>query len=290
MKNAIAKATILSQALPYIQQYNKKIIVIKYGGNAMQDETLKQNVINDIVLLSAIGVKVVVVHGGGPKIDEILTKMNQEIKFIDGLRYTDEDCMEVVQMVLAGKMNKDLVSMIHQAGSKAVGISGMDAGLLKVEPFPHTTDLGYVGKIIGVDEQIVFDLLDNGYIPVIASVGCDENNHSYNVNADLAAASIAAKLQAENIILVSNIPGLLENPKQEETLISQVSTNEIQELKKRGIIAGGMIPKVDCCVEAIACGVKKACIIDGRIPHSLLIEILSDDGIGTMIMGEQYEL
>ncbi len=287
MKNAIEKATTLSQALPYIQAYNNKIIVVKYGGNAMKDEELKKNVIQDIVLLSEIGVKVVVVHGGGPKIDEVLTKMNKEIKFIDGLRYTDEDCMEVVQMVLAGKMNKDLVAMIHQAGNQAVGISGMDAGLLSVEKIDSVHDLGYVGKVVDVDATIVSDLLEKGYIPVIASVGCDSNDHSYNINADLAAASIASKLKAENIILVSNIPGLLKDPNNEDSLLSLVSLKEINALKQEGVIAGGMIPKIDCCVEAMYHGVKKACIIDGRVPHSLLIEILSDDGIGTMIVEEK---
>lgn len=283
MRNAVEKATILSQALPYIQKYNNKIIVIKYGGNAMLNEDLKRNVINDVVLLSEIGVKVVMVHGGGPGIDAMLKKINKPIKFIDGLRYTDEETMEIAQMVLAGQMNKDLVSMISQAGSTAVGICGMDAALIKAEKYDSEVDLGYVGQITDINEKIVVDLLDNGYIPVIASIGVDDDNHAYNINADLAAAAIASKLNAENMVLVSNVPGILTDPNDESSLLSNVSLSQIEKLKEEGIIAGGMIPKVNCCVESIKQGVKKACIIDGRVPHSLLIEILSDEGIGTMI-------
>lgn len=286
MKKAIEKATILSHALPYIQKYHDKIIVIKYGGNAMLNEELKRNVISDVVLLSEIGIKVVMVHGGGPGIDTMLNKMNKPTRFINGLRYTDEETMEVAQMVLAGQMNKDLVGMIYQAGSSAVGICGMDAGLIKAEKYANDIDLGYVGQIKSINEKIITDLLTNGYIPVIASIGVDENAHAYNINADLAAAAIAAKLNAENMILVSNIPGLLKDAKDETTILSKVTLNEINALKKDDIIDGGMIPKIDCCSEAIKQGVKKACIIDGRIPHSLLIEILSDEGIGTMIVEE----
>lgn len=283
MKNAVEKATILSQALPYIQKYNNKIIVIKYGGNAMLNEDLKRNVINDVVLLSEIGVKVVMVHGGGPGIDAMLNKINKPTKFIDGLRYTDEETMEIVQMVLAGQMNKDLVSMISQAGSTAVGICGMDAGLIKAKKYDGEVDLGYVGQITDINEKLVVDLLDNGYIPVIASIGVDNDNHAYNINADLAAAAIASKLNAENMVLVSNVPGILTDPNDESSLLSNVTLSQIEKLKEEGIIAGGMIPKVNCCVESIKQGVKKACIIDGRVLHSLLIEILSDEGIGTMI-------
>lgn len=283
MKNAVEKATILSQALPYIQKYNNKIIVIKYGGNAMLNEDLKRNVINDVVLLSEIGVKVVMVHGGGPGIDTMLKKINKPIKFIDGLRYTDEETMVIAQMVLAGQMNKDLVSMISQAGSTAVGICGMDAGLIKAKKYDGEVDLGYVGQITDINEKLVVDLLDNGYIPVIASIGVDDDNHAYNINADLAAAAIASKLNAENMVLVSNVPGILTDPNDESSLLSNVTLSQIEKLKEEGIIAGGMIPKVNCCVESIKQGVKKACIIDGRVLHSLLIEILSDEGIGTMI-------
>ena len=286
MIDSVKKATILSQALPYIQKYNNKIIVIKYGGNAMINEDLKRNVIKDVVLLSTIGVKVVMVHGGGPGIDTMLKKINKEIKFVNGLRQTDEETMEIVQMVLAGQMNKNLVSMISQEGAKAVGISGMDARLIEAD-CNRKEELGYVGAVTNINEKVIMDLLDNGYIPVVASIGTDENNHSCNINADLAAGAIAAKLQAENMILVSNIPGLLKDKNDDSTLLPVVSLEEIDSLKEDGVIAGGMIPKVDCCVDAIKQGVKKATIIDGRVPHSLLIEILSDDGIGTMIV-EDY--
>lgn len=289
MKNAVEKATILSQALPYIQKYNNKIIVIKYGGNAMLNDDLKRNVIKDVVLLSEIGVKVVMVHGGGPGIDAMLKKTNKATKFIDGLRYTDEETMDIVQMVLAGQMNKDLVAMISQAGSTAVGICGMDASLIKAEKYDSEIDLGYVGQITNINEQLIIDLLDKGYIPVIASIGVDENNHAYNINADLAAAAIASKLDAENMILVSNIPGILKDKEDEKSLIHVATLSQIEQLKEEGIIADGMIPKVNCCVDAINQGVKKACIIDGRVPHSLLIEILSDEGIGTMIMEDSHE-
>ena len=286
--NSVKKATILSQALPYIQKYNNKIIVIKYGGNAMINDDLKRNVIKDVVLLSTIGVKVVMVHGGGPGIDIMLKKLNKEIKFVNGLRHTDEETMDIVQLVLAGQMNKNLVSMISQEGAKAVGISGMDSRLIEAD-CNRKEMLGYVGDITNINEKIIVDLLDNGYIPVISSIGTDEDNHACNINADLAAGAIAAKLKAENMILVSNIPGLLKDKNDESTLLPEVSLSEIDLLKEEGIIAGGMIPKVDCCVDAIEKGVKKACIIDGRVPHSLLIEILSDDGIGTMIVGDDYE-
>ena len=281
--DAVKKATILSQALPYIQKYNNKIIVIKYGGNAMINEDLQRNVIKDVVLLSTIGVKVVMVHGGGPKINEMLKKINKESKFINGLRQTDEETMDIVQMVLAGQTNKDLVSKISQAGAKAVGISGMDSCLIEAK-CNNKEQLGYVGAVTNINEKIIVDLLDNGYIPVIASVGCDENNHACNINADLAASAIAAKLEAENMILVSNVPGILNDKNDESSIVPTITLSQIETFKEEGIIAGGMIPKVDCCVDAVKNGVKKSCIIDGRVPHSLLIEILSDDGIGTMIM------
>lgn len=284
MKNAVEKAAILSQALPYVQKYSGKIIVIKYGGNAMINEELKENVVRDVALLSEIGVKVVMVHGGGPGIDAMLSKIGKESRFVNGLRYTDEETMEIVQMVLSGQMNKNLVSMISKAGSKAVGISGMDAGLIKVEKYQGDADLGYVGEIIDIKEELILDLLDKGYIPVIASVGTDEGNHSYNINADLAAAFIAAKLDAENMILVSNVPGLLRDREDEDSRIPRITLKEAETLKNEGTIAGGMIPKIDCCIEAVKKGVKKSCIIDGRVPHSLLIEMLTDEGIGTMIV------
>lgn len=281
--DAVQKANILSQALPYIQKYNGKIVVIKYGGNAMKNDMLKENVMKDVVLLSEIGVKVVLVHGGGPEINKMLDKTGKESRFVNGLRYTDEETMDIVQMVLAGKTNKDLVALINQKGSRAVGISGMDASLIEAVPYKNgKDDLGYVGAISKVNGKLIHDILDQGYIPVIASVGCDAYGHSYNINADTAASSIASALHAENMILVSDIPGVLRDPKDEHTLISCIYMDDIPYLKRSGIISGGMIPKVECCSNAISQGVSKAVIIDGRIPHSILIEMFSEDGLGTM--------
>lgn len=281
-KNSIVKAEILSQALPYIQKYNNKIVVIKYGGNAMINEELKMNVINDVVLLSEIGVKVILVHGGGPEISGTLKKMNKESKFIHGLRYTDDETIDVVQMVLAGKTNKDLVKLIMQSGGNAVGISGIDNQLIVAKKHECEDDLGYVGDIDKINPNIILDMLEKGYIPVIASVGTDEEGHTYNINADTAAAEIAGALSAENMILVSDIPGLLFDKDDESTLIPLVHVYEVKGLEDKGIISGGMIPKVECCLRAIRQNVKKAVIIDGRIPHSILIEMLSKEGIGTM--------
>ena len=281
-KNSIVKAEILSQALPYIQKYNNKIVVIKYGGNAMINEELKMNVINDVVLLSEIGVKVILVHGGGPEISGTLKKMNKESKFIHGLRYTDDETIDVVQMVLAGKTNKDLVKLIMQSGGNAVGISGIDNQLIVAKKHECEDDLGYVGDIDKINPNIILEMLEKGYIPVIASVGTDEEGHTYNINADTAAAEIAGALSAENMILVSDIPGLLFDKDDESTLIPLVHVYEVKGLEDKGIISGGMIPKVECCVRAIRQNVKKAVIIDGRIPHSILIEMLSKEGIGTM--------
>lgn len=281
-KNSIVKAEVLSQALPYIQKYNSKIVVIKYGGNAMINEELKMNVIKDVVLLSEIGVKVILVHGGGPEINRTLDKMGKETQFINGLRYTDEETIDVVQMVLAGKTNKDLVKLIMQKGGNAVGISGVDNRLIIAKKHESEDDLGYVGDVDKINPNIIIDMLDKGYIPVIASVGTDEEDHTYNINADTAAAEIAGALGAENMILVSDIPGLLADKDDEGTLIPLVHVYEVNSLIEKGIIGGGMIPKVDCCVRAIRQDVKKAVIIDGRIPHSILIEMLSKEGIGTM--------
>lgn len=281
-KNSIVKAEVLSQALPYIQKYNSKIVVIKYGGNAMINEELKMNVIKDVVLLSEIGVKVILVHGGGPEINRTLDKMGKETQFINGLRYTDEETIDVVQMVLAGKTNKDLVKLIMQKDGNAVGISGVDNQLIIAKKHESEDDLGYVGDVDKINPNIIIDMLDKGYIPVIASVGTDEEGHTYNINADTAAAEIAGALGAENMILVSDIPGLLADKDDEGTLIPLVHVYEVNSLIEKGIIGGGMIPKVDCCVRAIRQDVKKAVIIDGRIPHSILIEMLSKEGIGTM--------
>lgn len=281
-KSAILKAEILSQALPYIQKYNNKIVVIKYGGNAMINEELKMNVITDVVLLSEIGVKVILVHGGGPEISQQLNKVGKESKFINGLRYTDEETMDIVQMVLAGKTNKDLVKLIMQKGGNAVGISGIDNQLIVAKKHEGEDDLGYVGDVEYVNQHIINDLLDKGYIPVVASVGTDAEGHTYNINADTAAAEIASAVGAENMILVSDIPGLLKDKDDEDSLIPLVHVYEVKGLIDKGIISGGMIPKVDCCVSALRQHVDKAVIIDGRVPHSILIEMLSRDGIGTM--------
>ncbi len=281
-KSAILKAEILSQALPYIQKYNNKIVVIKYGGNAMVNEELKMNVITDVVLLSEIGIKVILVHGGGPEISQQLKKVGKESKFINGLRYTDEETIDIVQMVLAGKTNKDLVKLIMQKGGNAVGISCIDNQLIVAKKHEGEDDLGYVGDVKYINQHIINDLLDKGYIPVVASVGMDEDGHTYNINADTAAAEIASAVGAENMILVSDIPGLLKDKDDEDSLIPLVHVYEAKGLVDKGIISGGMIPKVDCCVRALRQHVDKAVIIDGRIPHSILIEMLSRDGIGTM--------
>lgn len=283
-KNSIVKAEILSQALPYIQKYSNKVVVIKYGGNAMINEELKMNVITDVVLLSEIGVKVILVHGGGPEINNTLKKIGKEAKFINGLRYTDDETIDVVQMVLAGKTNKDLVKLIMQRGGNAVGLSGIDNCLITAKKHESQDDLGYVGDVDEINPQIILDMLEKGYIPVIASVGTDNEGNTYNINADTAAAEIASALNAENMILVSDIPGLLSDKDDESTLISLVHAYEVNSLKNQGIIGGGMIPKVECCVNAVRKNVKKAVIIDGRIPHSILIEMLSKEGIGTMFI------
>lgn len=288
-KNSIDKAEILSQALPYIQKYNNKIVVIKYGGNAMINEELKMNVITDVCLLAEIGVKVVLVHGGGPEINRTLHKMGKESKFINGLRYTDEETIDVVQMVLAGKTNKDLVKLIMQKHGKAIGISGIDGKLIEAEKYMTQDDLGFVGAVKNIHGDMILDLLDKGYIPVVASVGMDNEGNTYNINADTAAAEIASELNAENMILVSDIPGLLKDKDDENTLLPLVYDEDIQSLKDSHIIGGGMIPKVDCCSRALRQNVKKAVIIDGRIPHSILIEMLSKDGIGTMFVKKGYK-
>ncbi len=276
------KAQVLIQALPYLQKYFGKVIVIKYGGNAMIDEELKDDVMSDIVLLSLVGVKVVLVHGGGPEINDMLSKVGKQSKFVDGLRYTDEETVDIVQMVLAGKVNKSLVSLLTQHGGKALGICGLDGGLITVSKHEGENDLGFVGDIESIDTGIITDALGMGYIPVIATVGADKNGQTYNINADTAAAGIAAEIGAENLILMTDIRGLLRDKDDEETLIPVVKISEVQELKNSGIISGGMIPKIDCCAEAVSRGVTKTFIIDGRIPHSILVEMFSDEGIGTM--------
>ncbi len=278
------RARVLNDALPYIQKYHNKIVVVKYGGNAMTNEELKQAVMSDIVLLTLVGIKVVLVHGGGPEISDMLKKLNIESKFISGLRYTDAATVDVVKMVLAGKVNKELVSLLGQKGGAAVGLCGLDEQMLTAERTygPNGEDLGFVGDIVKVNAKPIVDALNNNVIPVIATVASDENGQAYNVNADTAASKIASALGAENLILMTDIAGLLRDKDDPSTLIQEVNVSEVNFMKKRGIISGGMIPKIDCCVEAVRRGVKKTVIIDGRVPHSILIEILSNEGIGTM--------
>lgn len=289
MRDAIEKAKILSQALPYIQKYHDKIVVIKYGGNAMENEQLKQNVMEDVVLLSEVGVKLVLVHGGGPDINHTLHMVGKESKFVNGLRYTDKETMDIVQMVLAGKTNKNLVNMISKLHAKAVGISGMDGHIIEAQKMVSENDLGYVGQIVKIHPELIFKLIDDGYIPVVASVGTDCQGNIYNVNADLAASAIAGALNAENMIFVSNVPGVLKNPEDEDSIMTNIHISDVPKLEEDGIITGGMIPKVECCVDCVRQGVKKTVIIDGRVPHACLIEMLSDEGIGSMIVGDDYD-
>ncbi len=274
------RASILVHALPYIQNYNNKIIVVKYGGNAMINEELKDSVMQDIVLLSLIGVKVVLVHGGGPEITELLTKMGKKSEFVDGLRVTDKETVEVVQMVLAGKINKNLVNLIENKNGQAIGLSGMDGHMIEAEMKDER--LGFVGTITNINVKPILDVLEKGYIPVISTLGCDKKGNVYNINADTAAAKIAGALEAESLISMTDISGILKNKDDPSTLIHKITLDEAEKLVADGTINGGMIPKVECCTDAIKWGVKKVFIIDGRISHAILIETLTDEGIGTM--------
>ncbi len=277
------RANVMIEALPYLQKYHDKVVVVKYGGNAMTNDALKQAVMSDIVLLSLVGIKIVLVHGGGPEINAMLKKTNKESKFVNGLRYTDDETIDIVQMVLAGKVNKDLVSLLQSHGGNAIGFCGLDGNLLMAEEL--NPDLGYVGEITQVNPGVIKTALDNGYIPVISTVATGGDGKTvYNINADTAAARIAAEMKASSLILMTDIIGLLEDKDDENTLIHTVGVSEIPYLEKQGIISGGMIPKIECCVEAVRRGVPKANIIDGRIPHSILIELLTDQGAGTMIV------
>lgn len=278
------RAAILVHALPYIKKYTGKIVVIKYGGSAMQSETLKNSVVRDVILLHLIGVKVVLVHGGGPEITELLTRLGKETKFVGGLRVTDRETVEAAQMVLAGKVNKSLVNLIECSGGRAVGLCGMDGHMISaVQKDPA---LGYVGRITAVDPTPVLDLLEKGYIPVVSTLGCDDAGNVYNVNADTAAAKLAATLRAESLISLTDTAGILRDKDDPATLISRVTVAETEQLIAAGVIAGGMLPKVECCTDAIRGGVRRVFIIDGRVPHSILIETLTDEGIGTMFEGE----
>ena len=277
----VERAEVLTAALPYIKKYSGKIVVIKYGGNAMINEQLKQQVMEDIALLWLIGVKVVLVHGGGPEISQTMEKMGKQATFVNGLRVTDEETVNIVQMVLAGKVNKDLVNLIQMKGGHAVGLSGIDGGT--IEAVIKDEKLGYVGKITKIRTQPILDLLEKNYIPVISTIASDRQGHTYNINGDTAAAHIAGALEAERLIMMTDIAGVLENKDDPSTLIPHITVEEAKELYEKGIISGGMIPKVDCSIEAISHGVKNVVIMDGRIPHSILMELLTDEGAGTMV-------
>lgn len=283
MKDTIGNAKVLTEALPYIQKYAGKTVVIKYGGNAMINETLKKSVMKDIILLAHVGIRVVLVHGGGPEISSMLKIMGKESRFIDGLRYTDSETAEIAAMVLAGKVNKGLVSLIQQNSGKAVGLSGVDGGMIRAEKLRGEVDLGFVGEITGVEISPITVALDNGFIPVIATVGSDRDGQIYNINADTAAAAIASALQAEKLILMTDVRGLLMEKDDEASLIARIRIDEVPRLIEDGVISGGMIPKIQSCIDGIKNGMKEPAIIDGRVEHSILTELFSDEGIGTLL-------
>lgn len=278
------RAEVLTQALPYIRRYTGEIVVVKYGGNAMINPELKEQVMEDIVLLSLTGVKVVLVHGGGPEITDLMNKLGKKAEFVDGLRVTDKETVDIVEMVLAGKVNKSLVGYLQMNGGKAMGISGVDGGLIETKM--KDPRLGYVGEITNINIKPVQDLLDNGYIPVISTVGADKQGNAYNINGDTAAARIAGALNAKRLIMMTDIAGILKDKDDPSTLISEITVKEAKELFNDGTISGGMIPKVECCITAINSGVKKVIIMDGRVPHSILMELFTDEGAGTMVVGD----
>ncbi len=275
------RAEVLIQALPYIQNYYGKTVVVKYGGSAMEDEALKKAVMGDVVLLTLIGVKIVLVHGGGPEISATLKKLGKESVFIDGLRVTDKETVEIAQMVLAGKVNKGLVNLIQNVGGRAVGISGMDGHLIEAQMLDEK--LGYVGEIVAIHPEPIKDLLEKGYIPVVSTIGCDRSGNVYNINADTAAAYIAGALEAESLINMTDTVGVLADANDAQSLIPRLSLSDIPKLQESGVVTGGMIPKLECCAHAVEKGAKRAFIIDGRVPHAILIEMLTDEGIGTMV-------
>jgi len=281
--NEVDRAQVLAEALPYIQKYSGKTIVVKYGGNAMISEELRHAVISDIILLNLVGIRVVVVHGGGPEISEMLQKIGKESHFVDGLRYTDEETIDIVQQVLCGRVNKNLVATLNRLGGRALGLCGLDGAMFKAKKLDEK--YGMVGEITKVDPSPVIDALNNGYIPVVSTVAQGEDAEtSYNINADTAAAKLATALKAEKLILLTDVRGLLRDPKDESTLIPELQLSSVPALVREGVISGGMIPKVDCCVESVRSGVKSAVILDGRVEHSILIELLSDAGIGTLLI------
>ena len=282
------RAEVLVEALPYIQKYYGKIVVIKYGGNAMINEDLKQQVMEDLVLLHLVGVKVVLVHGGGPEITDMLKRVGKQAVFVDGLRVTDAETAEIVQMVLAGKINKTLVKLLESLGGKAMGISGIDGHMIDCEI--KDPRLGFVGEIKSVNVQPILDLLEKDYIPVISTVGSDMDGNTYNINADTAASYIAGELKAERLVAMTDITGVMMDPKDPESLIPCIDLEDAQMLFRSGVISGGMIPKVQCCIDAIHLGVKKVTILDGRVPHAVLMELLTDEGAGTMVVKNKYEV
>lgn len=276
------RAEVLVEALPYIQKYYGKVVVVKYGGNAMINEELKDAVMRDIVLLSLVGVKVVLVHGGGPEISDMLQKVGKKSEFVNGLRVTDKETVDIVQMVLAGKVNKSLVNLIQNEGGRAIGLCGADGHMIEAVQLDEA--LGYVGNITNVDTTPIEDLLEKGYIPVVSTIGCDNEGNVYNINADTAAARIAGKLKAECLISMTDIRGLLKDKDDESTLIPLVYASDAAKLVEEGIISGGMIPKIECCIDALQEGVHKVFILDGRVPHSIIMELLTDEGLGTMFV------
>ncbi len=280
------RAEILVEALPYIRKYNGEVIVIKYGGNAMINEDLKNQVMEDVALLHLVGVKVVLVHGGGPEISQMLQKIGKEAKFVDGLRVTDAETVDVVQMVLAGKINKTLVKLLESKGGKAMGISGIDGHMIQCKVKDER--LGFVGEITKLNVQPILDLLEKDYIPVVSTVGCDMDGHTYNVNADTAAAEIAGALRSSRLITMTDITGVMMDPKDPESLIPCIDLKDAKNLFETGVISGGMIPKIQCCIDAIKQGVKQVTILDGRVPHAVLMELLTDEGAGTMVVEDKF--
>ena len=276
------KAFILNQALPYIQKYSHKTVIVKYGGSVMEDINLKKSVMSDVALLSTLGIRVIVVHGGGKDITEMLNRVGMESKFINGLRYTDKETAEIVKMVLAGKVNKELVGILNNCGGKSLGVCGIDGNMFKIKKYKSDIDLGFVGDVEEVNSALLETIITNNYVPIVATIGCDEQGNVYNINADTAAAKIAESLKAETLMFMTDTPGLLKNKDDESSLIKQIKVDELDKLLEDGTISGGMIPKVKHCINAVKNGVKKVFIMDGRVPHSMIIQMFTDEGIGTM--------
>lgn len=284
--SALEKAEILVEALPYIKEFHGKKVVIKYGGAAMGDCMLKEKIMQDIVLMKYVGMHPIIVHGGGPEINIMLKRLNLKSEFVDGLRVTDHDTMEIVEMVLGGKVNKEIVAGINASGGKAIGISGKDGKLIMATPAEDSERMGFVGRVGQINPEIITTIIENGYIPVIAPIGMDEQRNSYNINADLVAAAIAVAMKADKLVLLTDVPGLLKDPKDPDTLISVLKTSEVVKYIEQGVISGGMTPKVQCCVEAVTGGVGRTHIVDGRVPHSILLEVFTRQGVGTMVVNE----